>query len=154
MSKKSLKYFMREQKDEIITAKAPDSFKDENGNIPDIQIKVLSAERFEEIRKNCTTRKMVYDKKRPLLNGNEAVYETITDNDAVIKNVLVEALVDPDLKDPELLAFYGVHAAVDVVRKVFRTAGEYTQIIDVVYKALGFFRDEDNETNDVEEAKN
>ena len=33
MEKKNLKYFMRDTKDEIVTAPGPDSFKDENGKV-------------------------------------------------------------------------------------------------------------------------
>jgi len=38
---KDLKYFMREQKEEIITVPGPESFKDENGKVIDFEVRVL-----------------------------------------------------------------------------------------------------------------
>lgn len=38
--KKDLKYFMRSQEPEIVTAPGPESFKDEQGNV--IQFEILS----------------------------------------------------------------------------------------------------------------
>ena len=40
--KKDLKYFMRNTEPEIVTAPGPDSFKDEDGNVIQFEIKVLT----------------------------------------------------------------------------------------------------------------
>ena len=46
---KNLSYFMREQKEEIVNAPAPESFVDENGNRLELEIKTISN---DKIRKN------------------------------------------------------------------------------------------------------
>ena len=48
---KNLKYFMREaaEVEKVVTVPAPESFKDENGKVIQLEVKVLSSERIRAI---------------------------------------------------------------------------------------------------------
>ena len=81
MEKKNLKYFMRDTKDEIVTAPGPESFKDENGNVIDFEIKVLSQETINKINEAYRRRSMATDKKgNPLVTMGEVVWKVEKDN--------------------------------------------------------------------------
>jgi len=47
--KKSLKYFMREPETEIVTAPGPETFKDEEGNTIQFEIRVLTQKEIQEM---------------------------------------------------------------------------------------------------------
>ena len=82
MEKKNLKYFMRDTKDEIVTAPGPESFKDENGNVIDFEIKVLSQETINKINEAYRRRSMATDKKgNPLVTMGEVVWKVEKDNE-------------------------------------------------------------------------
>ena len=48
---KNLKYFMREaaEVERVVTVPAPESFKDENGKVIQLEVKVLSSERIRAV---------------------------------------------------------------------------------------------------------
>jgi len=53
---RNLSYFMRETKEEIVKVKAPESFKDENGNVIDMEVKLLSNQHVNKIREKYRRR--------------------------------------------------------------------------------------------------
>ena len=93
MEKKNLKYFMRDRKEEIVTVPGPESFKDENGNVIDFEIKVLSQETINKINSAYRKRSMATDKKgNPLIAMGEVVWKVEKDNERASRHMIVEAL--------------------------------------------------------------
>lgn len=79
--KKDLKYFMRNTEPEIVTAPGPDSFKDEDGNVIQFEIKVLTQAEITRINNGYRKRGIATDKKgQALIANGEVVWKTETDN--------------------------------------------------------------------------
>ena len=150
---KDLKYFMRKQEDEIVTAPAPPSFKDEKGNPVNLEIKVLGNAEIQRINDSYRTRAMATDRKgNPLISMGEIVWKTDRDSAKASRHILVEALVYPNLKDKELMSYYKCTDVTDMPMLVFSKADEYAHVSRAVMMALGlgdFAEDED-----LQEAKN
>lgn len=152
--KKDLKYFMREQKDEIVTVPGPESFKDDEGNVIDLEIRVLSQAEIQEINNNYRRRAVATDKKgQPYISNGEVVFKTEKDNARATRHIIVEALQYPDLKDKDLMKFYGVTDVTDMPLKVFSRADEYATVSRAVLQALGII-DAPSDDELVDEAKN
>ena len=147
MAKKDLKYFMRERKDEIVTVPAPESFKDEEGNVVNLEIRVLSQAEIQRINDNYRKRSVATDKKgQPYIANGE-------DNAKATRHIIVEALQYPDLKSKELMDYYGATDITDMPMLVFRNADEYLTVQRAVLQALGIIEaPKDSEL--VEDAKN
>lgn len=159
MSKKDLKYFMREHKEEVVTVPGPESIKDENGKVVDFEIKVLDQSTITKINDNYRKRTIALDKKgQPYISNGEVVYKTEKDTARATRHIIVEALQFPNLKDSELMEFYGCHDVTEMPMLVFPKPEEYEHVIRIVFAALGIgdFSAETEEKNDseVEEAKN
>lgn len=155
---KDLKYFMRENKEEIVTVPAPDTFKDDEGNVIEMQIKVLSNERITKINQMYRKRSIATDKKgQPYLGpGNEVVFKTEKENGKASRHIIAEALVYPNLQDPELMKFYNCHDITEMPFKVFPTAEEYAHVNNAVLAVLGLggsLPSEDDE-QEIADAKN
>ena len=159
--KKNLKYFMREHKEEIITVPGPASITDENGKVIDLEIKVLNQETIQRINDNYRKRTMATDKKgNVIINNGEVAWKIEKDSAKATRHIIAEALVYPNLKDKELMDFYGCHDITEMPLKVFPKTEEYEHIIRVVFTALGigaFDTDEEDDekgNSDINEAKN
>lgn len=138
MAKKDLKYFMRSTEAEIVTAPGPDSFKDEDGNVIQFEIKKLTQEEITKINNGYRKRSMATDKKgNPLVYNGEVIWKTEKDSARASRHMIVEALVYPNLKDPELMKYYGALDITDMPLKVFSTADEYQHVSRIVMEALG-----------------
>lgn len=152
--KKDLKYFMRSTEPEVVTAPGPDSFKDEEGNVIQFEIKVLSQEDITKINDMYRRRSMATDKKgNPLIANGEVVWKTERDGARASRHLLVEALQYPDLKDPELMKYYGCVDVTEMPLKVFPKTDEFQHVSRIVMQALGLssaISDED----DLADAKN
>lgn len=136
--KKDLKYFMRSTEPEVITAPGPESFKDEEGNVIQFEIKVLTQEEINKINEAYRKRSMATDKKgNPLIAMGEVVWKTEKDSAKASRHLLVEALQYPNLKDPELMKYYGCVDVTDMPLKVFPKADEYQHVSRIVMQALG-----------------
>lgn len=136
--KKDLKYFMRSTEPEVVTAPGPESFKDENGNVIQFEIKVLSQEEINRINENYRKRSMATDKKgNPLIALGEVVWKTEKDSARASRHLIVEALQYPNLKDKELMDYYGCVDVTDMPLKVFPRADEYQHVSRIVMQALG-----------------
>ncbi len=154
MEKKNLKYFMRDTKDEIVTAPGPESFKDENGNVIDFEIKVLSQETINKINEAYRRRSMATDKKgNPLVTMGEVVWKVEKDNARASRHIIAEALQYPNLKDPELMKHYNCADMTEMPLKVFSRADEYQHVSRIVMQALGLMETPDDSA-EMDAAKN
>lgn len=154
MEKKNLKYFMRDTKDEIVTAPGPDSFKDENGKVIDFEIKVLSQETINKINEAYRKRSMATDKKgNPLIAMGEVVWKVEKDNARASRHIIAEALQYPNLKNPELMKHYSCADMTEMPLKVFSRADEYQYVSRIVMQALGLMETPDDSA-ELDAAKN
>lgn len=152
--KKDLKYFMRSTEPEVVTAPGPESFKDEEGNVIQFEIKVLTQEEINKINEAYRKRSMATDKKgNPLIAMGEVVWKTEKDSAKASRHLLVEALQYPNLKDPELMKYYGCVDVTDMPLKVFPKADEYQHVSRIVMQALGL-ASAINDDEELEAAKN
>lgn len=154
MAKKELKYFMRSTEAEIVTAPGPKSFKDEDGNVIDFEIKVLTQKEINEINNNYRKRSMATDKKgNPLVSFGEVIWKTEKDGARASRHMIVEALQYPNLKDPDLMKHYGCTDITDMPLAVFSKADEYQHVSQTVMQALGLASPVSDE-DDLKDAKN
>lgn len=154
MAKKDLKYFMRSNEPEIITAPGPDSFKDEDGKVIQFEIKKLTQEEINRINDAYRKRSMATDKKgNPLIAMGEVVWKTEKDNARATRHMIAEALVYPNIKDPELMKYYNCNDVSEMALKVFSSADEYQHVLRIVLQALGL-SNEVNDDEDLADAKN
>ena len=154
MEKKSLKYFMRSAEPSIVTAPGPESFKDENGNVIQFEIRVLTQKQIEEINAAYRHRTMATDKKgNPLIANGEIVWKTERDAAKASRHMIVDALVYPDLKDKDLMDYYKCVDITEMPRLVFSNPDEYQHVNRIVMQALGLMSSASDE-EDLEAAKN
>lgn len=151
---KDLKFFMREQKDEIVTAPGPDTILDEAGKPIELEIRVLSSAEIRKIDESYRRRTIALDKKgNPYISGGEVIFKTEKDSARAVRHIIAEALVYPNLKDEKLMAFYKCNDITEMPQLVFPRADEYAHVNRVVFAALGMMQGADeNET--LEAAKN
>lgn len=155
MAKKDLKYFMRDNTPEIVTAPGPDSFKDESGNVIQFEIKVLTQGEIQKINDAYRQRKIATDKKgNPIVSNGEVVWKVEKDNARATRHIIAEALQYPDLKDEQLMKHYGCVDITEMPLHVFPKANEFEHVLRIVMNALGLgdFAEDDEKT--LEEAKN
>jgi len=157
--KKSMKVFMREdaKTEEVVMAPGPSNMLDENGKPIVLEIKVLSATTLANISENYTQRHMATDNKgRPYIQNGEVAYRVTKDNRKATGHILAEALVYPDLKDPELMKFFGAVDISEMAGKVFPRTDELEHVNRVVLSALGLNRAPDaaDTTQELNDLKN
>ncbi len=152
MANSNLKRFMRPEMktEEIIDV----VIKDKDGNDMPLKIKRLSQKTISEIRSAYITKSPAYDKKgNPIISNGRLVMTEERDMERYSRHLLVEALVEPKLDDPELMDFFEVIDKVDMPGVVF-TPDELSQISEI-WGALVAYKDiEDVNKEDIEEAKN
>lgn len=137
---KNLKYFMREaaEVEKVVTVPAPESFKDENGKVIQLEVKVLSSERIRAINEGYHTHTVALDKKgNPYINGGNVVFRDERDNAKATRHILVEALQYPKLDDPDLMKYYNCVDITQMPEKVFSRADEFAHVTRVVMALLG-----------------
>lgn len=154
MAKRVLKYFMRSTEAEVVTAPGPESFKDEDGNVIQFEIKKLTQEEISRINDNYRKHSMATDKKgNPLVANGEVIWKTEKDSARASRHMIVEALQYPDLKDPDLMKHYNCVDVTDMPLKVFSSADEYQHVSRIVMQALGLAATV-NDDEDLTDAKN
>ncbi|PLT76270.1 phage tail assembly chaperone [Mediterraneibacter gnavus] len=154
MAKKDLKYFMRSTEAEVVTAPGPESFKDEDGNVIQFEIKVLTQAEINQINDNYRKRSMATDKKgNPLIAMGEVVWKTEKDSAKASRHMIVEALQYPNLKDPELMKHYNCIDVTEMPLLVFSKADEYQHVSRIVMQALGLASSVSDD-EDMKDAKN
>lgn len=127
--------------DEIVEYIASKRFMDK-GEPVKWQLKAVSSDLDEQIRKECT-------KKVPI-HGKRGQYNQETDTDKYIGKLCVACTVYPNLNDAALQDSYGVKCADDLIKKML-LPGEYTEYKAKVMEVNGF----DMSMEDmVDEAKN
>ena len=159
MAKKSLKAFMREsiKTDEIVSVPGPDTILGEDGKPEMLEIKVLGASEIKKINDMYTSRTMAVDKKgNPYIQNGQVAFKVLSDTDKATGHILAEALVHPNLKDPELMKFFGCHDVSEMAAKVFKRTDEFAHVNRAVMAALGLNREpaDVDSQKDVDEAKN
>lgn len=138
MAKRDLKYFMRDREDQVITVPGPDTFTDENGNVLDLEIRVLSNAEIQKINNNYRKRSIATDKKgQPYIANGEVVFKVEKDSAKAARHIIAEALVYPDLKDKALMDFYHCTDITEMPELVFSHADEYAHVTRAVFTALG-----------------
>jgi len=154
---KNLKYFMREEAktEQIVTVPGPESIKDENGEVVQLEVKVLSAETIRKINDAYHTRTIALDKKgSPYISGGNVVFRDERDNVKATRHIICEALVYPNLKDPELMKFFGCVDMTEMPEKVFYRADEFAHVTRVILALLGLggqLSEEEQKSADQEE---
>lgn len=159
MSKRDLRAFMREEAktEQVVFAPGPDTILGEDGKPVMLEIKVLSNAQVKKINDMYTKRTMATDKKgNPYIQNGEVAYKTEYDRRRANSHILAEALVYPDLKDPELMKFFDCHDISEMADKVFPRPDEYSHVDLAVLAALGYSREPDGggAESAVDEAKN
>ena len=156
---RSLRVFMREsaKNEEIVQAPGPDSILDEDGKPIMLEIKVLSSETIQKINDNYKTKVIATDKKgQPYIANGEVAFKVTRDHVKASQHILAEALVYPDLRDPELMAFFECNSIAEMPLKVFPRPDEYAHVSQVVMAALGLSSEPEAEETSgaIEQAKN
>ncbi|MCL2461902.1 MAG: phage portal protein [Defluviitaleaceae bacterium] len=115
-------------------------FKDTEGKPVPWELRALTEDEVDAIRKSCTTREKT----------KTGGFQEVTDSNAVAAKMLVASVVFPNLKDAELQAAWGVRGADALARKIL-LAGEYTNLLFKTQEIAGF----DTDINElVDDAKN
>lgn len=152
---KDLKYFMRDNTPEIVTAPGPDSFKDDKGAPIQFEIKVLTQADIQRINDNYRKRSMATDKKgNPIVAMGEVVWKTEKDSNRAVRHIIAESLVYPNLKDPELMKFYNCADITEMPLLVFPRSDEFNHVSRIVLNALGMGNDVATDDDTVDAAKN
>ena len=93
---KSLKFFMRPQEEQIVTFTGPESFKDDEGNPIEFEVKVLPQREIDKINNIYRKRSIATDKKgNPIVDGGEVVWRTERDPARSLRHIVVAALQYP-----------------------------------------------------------
>ena len=153
---KSLSYFMRDlnKKEEIVEIPGVESYKDEEGNIIPLKVRLLTNKEILEIYDKYKTKKLAYDKGRPIVQNGQAVFIVDNDSGRAVRRIMVEALAYPDLKNKELMDYYKCPSFDDMPYYVFPKASEYAEVQKNILIALGISEPDDEEIPDeVDEAK-
>lgn len=154
MANKNLRYFMREAQDEIVTVPGPDSFRDDDGNVLDLEIRLLSQAEIQRINNNYRRRSIATDKKgNPLAYAGEVLWKTEKDTAKASRHMIVEALQFPDLHDKELMEYYQCVDVTEMPLLVFSRPDEYAHVSKAVMTALGLM-DSEPDSEVIKEAKN
>ena len=154
---KNLKYFMREsaKKEEIVTVPGPESIKDEKGNVVNLEIKKLSNVTIEKIQENYRQKSIATDKKgNPYIQNGEIVFKIEKDNKRALRHLMVEAIQYPNMKDKEMMDFFGCTDVVDMPLLVFPTQDEFAMVSNLVLQVLGMVAPPEDDTQEIEAAKN
>ncbi|TCX51926.1 MULTISPECIES: hypothetical protein [unclassified Dehalobacter] len=154
-----MKYFMRAElkQDEIVEIPGIEIFKDEKGKLIPFKVKVLGTEEVNDIRKAFSKKRIVMDEKGKRLFDKlgRPVLSDETDTEAATRRLVVEALIYPDLKDPELMKFYEAKDVMEMPFKLFKNPKHWAYVSNAVAEVLGINSDEavsDDEL--INEAKN
>lgn len=143
--------------EEIVTVPGPESIKGEDGKPIMLEIKVLSNETIQKINDNYKRKSIAVDKKgTPYIANGEVAFRVERDNIKASQHIIAEALVYPDLKDPELMAFFNCNDIAEMPLKVFPRADEYAHVSRAVMIALGLASEpaQEEQDNVLNDAKN
>lgn len=117
-------------------------FVDSNGKPIEWEIKCITPEEDEALRKSCT-------KRVPVPGGRKGQYTLETDFNLYLGKLAAKCTVFPNLNDAELQDSYGVMGD-DALLKKMLTPGEYADYLLKVQEVNGF----QTLQEDIDEAKN
>lgn len=141
----NLSFFLKQnvEQEENVKYVASKRFKDEEGNPIEWEIKSITPEEDDEIRKSCT-------KRIPVVGGRKGEYTKDVDTSKYLATLVCKCVAFPNLNDAELQNSYGVMGAEQLVRNMLKP-GEYLDLANKVQEVNGY-----NVTQEelVEEAKN
>lgn len=141
----NLSFFLKQnvEQEENVKYVASNRFKDEKGNPVEWEIKSITPEEDDAIRKACT-------KRVPIVGGRKGEYTKDVDSSKYMAAVVTKCVVYPNLNDKELQDSYGVMGA-ELLVKTMLKPGEYIDLVNKVQEVNGY-----NVTQEdlVEEAKN
>ena len=157
--KRDLRAFMREsaKTEEIVFAPGPDTIVGEDGKPVTLEIRVLRNETIQSINDKYRTKSVATDKRgQPYIANGEVAFKVERNAIKASQHIIAEALVYPDLKDPELMAYFNCNSIADMPLKVFPTTDEYAHVSRVVMAALGLASEPAQEEKEsaIDEAKN
>lgn len=116
-------------KEETVKYVASKRFVDKKKNPVPWELRAITSEQDEAIRKECT--------KRVPIHGKRGQYNNETDTDKYLAKVCVASTVYPNLNDAELQDSYGVKSG-DALLKAMLKPGEYTEYKAKVMEINGF----------------
>lgn len=114
-------------------------FLDENGEPVSWEIRAISSEEDEKLRKSCT--------KKVQIPGKKNQYMSETDYNQYIGKLLVACTVFPNLNDTDLQDSYHIMGAENLL-KTMLTAGEYANYAEKVQEVCGFDTTMQDEADD------
>lgn len=144
---------LKEKKDEIITFKGVDTFKDKEGNPIPLKFKRLSKKEYRKILNEFKSRVPALDEKGKYIisSNSRLVYDEVLDNDGLSDALIARTMVQPNLYDKELLKFYDVYAATDLLNILFK-GEDYAYVDRCCAQACGLTKL--NEKEVISELKN
>lgn len=157
MADKNLKYFMREdsKQEKIFQVPAPPRFVDEKGEVVQMEVKKLHNDTIAKINDTYKSRTPMKDKKgNYIVQNGEVVFKTEKDRVKATRHIIVEALVYPNLKDPEIMKYYDCVDITDMPLKVFPDNDEFGHVSRKVLEILGLMDAAESNEREVEDAKN
>lgn len=154
MAKNKLSYFMHSKEPEIVKYPAPEGYIDENGKRIELEFRVLSEEEMRDIREHWREKKLVKDHGKPMVVNGAPVYETNYDSESALREMLIESLQYPNLKDEELMDYYGVVDVMVMPFKVFPKSAELLEVYRAFNVIHGFTEEDGEEVSDLDAAKN
>lgn len=116
-------------------------FKDKDGNPVEWEIRSISADEDEALRKSCTKRIPVVGKKNQFTQD--------FDSNGYLAKLAAKAVVYPDLNNAELQNSYGVMGAEQLVKKML-----YKDEFDKLTECLVSYADTEDVNELIDEAKN
>ena len=120
------------KKETIKYAASPD-FKGEDGQPLEWEIRPLTSEELDALRKDCT--------KRVQVPGKKTAFLPEVDTTALNLSIAVEATVFPNLKDAGLQDFYGVKGADKLLNKLLYNPSIRDDYLMKVLEVCGYQND-------------
>lgn len=143
---------LKEKKDEIITFKGVDTFKDEEGNPLPIQFRKMDRKEYRRLMKEYITKTPALNSKGDyIISGGKLVYDEELDSEALTDAVIAKTMVSPNLYDKDLMKYYGVYSATDLLNVMFK-GEDYAYVDRCCAQACGFTKLDEKEV--ISELKN
>lgn len=150
MSKRNIKDFFPDalgvRPEAVTVVEAPEGYVNKDGERMQLEMKILSVDVINALRRKYTKRVPVKNKNGGYASAaGRVLVDEITDNETLSRALLAEALVYPDLKDPDLQAAYKCYDYVEMVGKIFPTNAALLDVIEKFNRVQGLVKDEDDE---------
>lgn len=154
----NLKAFMKEELKNHGTMEFDgiDKFTDKDGKPIPLIVKRLSMKEVKDLRKLYRTSSVYRDREnggRPVLDNGQVAVVKDFDVDRYSLHLIVDALVQPKLDDPELMAYYGVDDRLDMPDTVFADRDDFKYVSDCVAIACGI-KAQKKDSDVIDEVKN